>query len=233
MPRKKTVWKRQLIVMLICKPDRRRILDHTKEHLEKSAKTKDIACKSIELDTRKAASTEEAEALKEMILWLEDGRLYIVGHGDWSNQKIGCWDAATVAKLVGVEGAQFPLASLTGCRTGRDKISEENPRQAMPLGVYVANSMDSFASQFHRSLGEDHKLKIDVYARVFGTQADKSPTVLTMWDDILDIEPDEDKAEGLFGVGDMVDNKKLRFFWKGELQQREWVMRGTGAEAVF
>lgn len=234
MPRAKTAWKRQLILMLICDTASRGILDDTREHLETKASEKSVACDVLELDTKKIASEEEVETLAKKIAWLGDGRLYIVGHGDWANQKIGNWDAATVAKLVAAEGAAFQLVSLTGCRVGRDKLSSENPRQPGVLGVYVANSMDSFASKFHYSLGQDHGLKIDVYARVFGTQADKGPTILTMVDDVYDIEPDKLKAGPIIDkVVPAMADKKLRFFWNGATQQREWVLQGSGAAAVF
>ena len=234
MPRDKTVWKHQLIVMLVCSPTERGILDDTKVHLEEKAGKKNVECNSIELDTTKEPSAEDIKSLKEKIAWLGDGRLYIAGHGDWENQKVGHWDAGQVAKLVGVEGASFQLVSLTGCRVGRDKLDKANPRQEGPIGVYVANSLDSFASKFHLALGQEHALKIDVYARVFGTQADKSPTVLTMLDDILDIQPDKAKAEALAEpVMNAVIDKKLRFYWVGETQKREWVPQGSGAAAVF
>jgi hypothetical protein len=228
MGHEKTKGQRRLIVNLVCSPSNRGILDRTVEHVSDKAKKQQVECKRIEFSTSRKPRQEEVEALGELISWLGSGRLYIVGHGDWQNQKVGSWTANMVAQLMAREGASYQLVSLTGCRTGRDRLDSANPRQEGPIGVYLANSMDSFASVFHNKLKE-YGVVTEVYARVWGTQANMKPTVLTMTDDINHLKLEADRAF-LFQLAGEVSNKKLRFYWEDEVQRREWVLIGSKSD---
>lgn len=227
MPRAKTEWKRQVVLKLVCSADARGILDDTEKYILGRAGGKGVETECLELATAAAPAAADRRRVAELVAWLGAGRLYVVGHGDWRNQRVGDWDPETVAGLVGVQGAAYPVVSVTGCRVGRDLPTADNPRQAMPEGVYLANSMNSFASRLHALLKDCGAP--DVYARVWGAQANKRPTLLTMADDIEDAgrAPTGPMMQGVIAA---VAGRKLRFYWQGGQQAREWVDLGVGVK---
>jgi hypothetical protein len=141
-------------------------------------------------------------------------RVYLQGHGGWQSQKLGGWGPEWVAAgLVGTGMPAVKLISILGCNLGRDLGAN---------GARVANSANSFASIFHKSLKEDHNMEIDVYARTysltvlpksFGTNKGKKETV-------------DDTDTWLGGR----THSKLLFRWEGGVQKRYWIDYGNNSD---
>lgn len=91
-------------------------------------------------------------------------RVYIIGHGDWGNKTlggIGGVDWATMLIARGFSQQKAKLISVTGCNCARDIGTGDEVR--------VAESANSFASEFHAELGRRH-VKLPVYARVYNVR---------------------------------------------------------------
>jgi hypothetical protein len=139
-------------------------------------------------------------------------RLYILGHGDWRAQTVGgvtalyCAATLAAAKLPNVK-----IISLVSCNAGRD--------QSTASDVRIAESANSFASKFHREIKSFAGVTADLYARVYKVGV---------------LSQGQGTGQKITGRGsrqkDQVkyfpkhkDNSKLRFFWDGDVQKREWV----------
>src|SRR5207244_11901555 len=89
-------------------------------------------------------------------------RLYLRGHGSWRNQTIGGWDARAVAQLLHM--CNLPavqVISIVSCKLGRGLGAAD--------GCRLADSANSFASKFHKSLWKDYDIKTTVFARLYST----------------------------------------------------------------
>lgn len=229
MPRTKNVWHRQLIIRLQCSGNDSNP-KATVTGLEEKAATKKVESETLVLDSRNAngPTEEELTKLAAAITKLGEGRLYVVGHGDWKNHNVGNWNVDKVATCLTQGEPKYALVSVTSCRAARDKIDKENPRREGVEGVYLANSADSFASRLHVELRRKG-VSIDLYARVWGVQPDKGPTGLSMMNDVMDVGKSPQLATSALST---FGGRKVRFYWEGSSQKREWVLRKTGAAAA-
>jgi hypothetical protein len=135
------------------------------------------------------------------------------GHGDWKQQKIGGLDAEDVADVIDGEGRapkDVPsLVSVTGCSLARDKSSDG-------YGL-LGNSVDSFASNLHRLLWENHKLQVYVFARVYdvgvgvGGLAYGRKGVYTKGAEVPD------------SIELAYQRSKVLYYWHNSKQFRKWV----------
>jgi hypothetical protein len=131
-------------------------------------------------------------------------RLYIRGHGDWQNQRVGGLSGKFLADLLRDDLPDDLLISITSCQAGRDKGSAATHR--------VMCSIDSFAAEFHKRLNEPKRqCKVRVYARVFTVKVSKAGRKLTT------------DAAGDFGKVPHRARSKILFYWSAENQMRKWV----------
>jgi hypothetical protein len=105
------------------------------------------------------------EKLRQAVARLTpQSRLYIDGHGDWENQKIGCWDAFEVVELLVRAGLVGPekavkLVSITSCFMGR------GPSESKHDDVLLDLSAKCFATELHRNLKVMAAIQTVVHAR--------------------------------------------------------------------
>lgn len=141
-------------------------------------------------------------------------RVYLDGHGDWQEQKLGDFTAEEVADLLVDNGMPMvKVVSVLGCESGRDLGTSNTAR--------TAHSMNSFASELHRLLKEKGGLEVVLYARTHSTHvatsedADRRRYIGHKY-----TFGDDDEWEG-YTEGHRRANSKLRFFWEGGEQRRE------------
>jgi hypothetical protein len=149
------------------------------------------------------------EALGELT---EMSRLYIIGHGDWKHQAVGEVGAVNWADTLFLNGLKkVGVISLVSCNAGRDLGSAADVR--------INNSADSFASVFHKQLGE-YDIKPVLFARVYKVV-------------VLNSAPEtgrkavEQKDQQIRRR----QNSKLKFWWDGDTQKRETVVYATDADS--
>lgn len=144
-------------------------------------------------------------------------RVYLQAHGDWESQKLGEWGPHDVAAMLAECGMPaVRVVSILGCELGRDRGTANDAR--------IGNSVDSFASRFHKRLKEKHGIATVVYARVFCVafaradnyigdgQADRFGRKVT-----FDADDDWDDWASAHGR----THSKLRFYWENGQQRRE------------
>jgi hypothetical protein len=144
-----------------------------------------------------------------------DSRVYLVGEGDWRQQKLSGWSPGEVADLLGQAGMPaVKVVSIVADSLGRS--SDDSLRLAFP---------DSFASAFHRILKETWHIRTTVHARVVdvvvssGTEDSSLPGYIA-------------KGRKLTAVKDYTGSpsrqsyhqpqSKVAFSWNGDVQHTDW-----------
>jgi len=190
---------RQLVLQLLTGVDDKIIEDGT-THLRGKAKIAKEDAITIRLNAKVGP-----EVLKDLVDRLgkltAKSRLYIRGHGDWINQRVGSCSAEGLADLIGRFLPKTLLISVAACQAGRDKGSGEAHRVVM--------SADSFASKFHKLLKEKG-CKARLYARVY----------------VVRVRPSGTKGTGTSNSHEAVTHRKRSknlFDWNGDDQIRRWV----------
>jgi len=145
-----------------------------------------------------------------------ESRVYMQGHGDWKQQKLGDWgpvESADLLVALGMKAAK--VISILGCSLGSDRTAPDNVR--------VLNSADSYASRFHKALKTRHGIETVVYARIWDVVpiGPLAKQVLGLEDEWLGRKTQNvDNIDGNFVH--RAGNTKIRFFWRGNSQGREW-----------
>jgi hypothetical protein len=144
-------------------------------------------------------------------------RVYVRGHGDWQSQKIGAWGPHDVADLLAECGMPaVAVVSVTGCELGRDKGTAKDAR--------IGNSVNSFASKFHKRLGEKHGIRTKVYARVFCVAVGNPVKGAGVNDPSVRGHKatfdEDDNLPGGFSSGRHRVHSKIMFKWVGNKQER-------------
>jgi hypothetical protein len=164
---------------------------------------------------------DEEETTRNVELWMRkatkltaQSRIYLNGHGDWRNQTIGGMFAGEAALFLGM--ARVPngiVISITGCEMARDLSS--------PNYGAIGNSVDSFASNLHRRLKEEHGVETIVFARVAktmtGTKGTTEGVKIT-----YDADPDSWPGHLRPPVTYHGERTKVCFWWKDGKQARGW-----------
>ena len=143
-----------------------------------------------------------------MLKWVgTDSRIYIRGHGDWKNQQVGDVDAFGWAdKLMECGMSRARRISICACSAARDLESSSESR--------ITESANSFASKFHEYLNTKFNWKTEIYARVYTVAVSRA------WESSgLGAKDTKYKKE----YSHKRSNSKLRFFWNGNIQTREFV----------
>jgi hypothetical protein len=172
-------------------------------------------------------------ALRSQLAKLDgNSRLYVRGHGNATKQTVGGigWQE-WADTLVSCGLKQVDLISICACRAGQDASVANSTEQLTvdddfrtlgPNGAMIAHAADSFASKFHRRLGE-HGIRALVYARVYrvivragggGFSAGAKSTGA--------------QTEGIAHAHQRT-RSKLAYDWNGALQVRRWVPYGEDA----
>jgi len=143
-------------------------------------------------------------------------RVYLQGHGDWQAQKIGSWGPDEVADLLAACGMPaVRVVSIDGCELGRDLGTANTAR--------ISNSVNSFASRFHKRLGDEHGIRTEVYARVRCVFTGQPTGALVnrpeVWGRKYTLD-DNDQPVGVYVQGHHRSNSKIRLYWAGGQQQR-------------
>jgi len=133
-------------------------------------------------------------------------KAYLIGHGDWEEQKIGGKDANWFANVL-QSLKTVKVLSIVSCSMGRDKGTNED----VPI---LWGRADSFASILHKALG-DLGTYITIYARVFDVKVLKSGVKQT--------EMDRSKNKSLRDATSKRAASKLVYFWDGDRQKRDFV----------
>jgi hypothetical protein len=130
-----------------------------------------------EEDPREARQIQAIKAAFDLVRKdVRNSKVVLNGHGDDSGMTMGGWDGAGLAKVLAAWGLPSGvLVTIIGCQSGglRHKGHDE------------VMKMDSFASEFHKALGEE-KINVDVYARVLN--------VTVVSDELGSMKPDSKNA---------------------------------------
>ncbi len=160
----------------------------------------------------KASASDLEQAMQRLSAL---SRVYLRGHGDWGSQKIGDWGPHNVADLLADSGMpQVRVVSVTGCELGRDRGTANNAR--------IGNSINSFASKFHRRLGEKHGIYTVVYARAFRVGVGNSEEEAgqpALWGKKFTFNQNDDWEDHTSGHDRA--NSKVKFYWQGGQQCRD------------
>lgn len=90
-------------------------------------------------------------------------RLYLRGHGDWKSQHLGSLNPKRVARRLSRNGlCSAPLISITGCCLAKNRKHTDH----QVVDTAFANSMKSFAQQFHWFLMQDYGIGCALVARL-------------------------------------------------------------------
>ncbi|MGF1624400.1 MAG: C80 family cysteine peptidase [Alphaproteobacteria bacterium] len=154
------------------------------------------------------------QALKKLSL---RSRVYLQAHGAWKTQKLSDYDGDQVAGLlVGCGIPAVQVVSVLGCESGRDLGTANDAR--------VAASMDSFGSRFHRALRDKGGLKLSVFARIYcvgiGNPVEETGKNVKWHGHKGTFDEDDDWDS--WKTASHRSKSKLRFYWDGETQRREW-----------
>src|SRR5262249_53177964 len=163
-------------------------------------------------------SMDIAKLTQELKKLTRNSRVYLQAHGNWQMQHLSSYNADQVAELLINCGlSTVKMISILGCESGRDLGTSNNVR--------VANSMDSFGSNFHRALRDKGGLKIDVFARIYlvaiGNPVDQVGSLHLHGHKFTYNKTDNWDGYGK-GQGSQRTRSKLRFFWVGNTQSRVW-----------
>jgi hypothetical protein len=161
------------------------------------------------------------EELKKAFKTLTDqSRLYLRGHGDWKNRTLGGWTGKEVAAVLKMCGLTAPkLISVTGCngarftgysKTESDYFAGTFAEVRTARNALLDASTSSFAGQLHFELGQSCGIRSDLTGRTY---------YLSVHDDGSKITADEMGSEKHHRP-----YSKIRFYWQGGQQMREWVV---------
>jgi hypothetical protein len=133
------------------------------------------------------------------------GRVYLLGHEDWTTGTIGGYSPKLVDYAIrkALDGFQVRLISVIGCDLARDKSATPSAQSELVLA-----SCNSFGAQLHKL---QKGFCNELYARVFAVNVQATGTKLT--------DPDENIATGKRHRR----ASKIRSYWSGDRQKREWV----------
>jgi hypothetical protein len=164
-------------------------------------------------------------------------RLYLRGHGDWKHRTLGGWTARHVTGLLVSCGlAQPRLISVTGCNCARtvDFGAEASSGgggesyhqvKAARQGL-LDGSVHSFAGLLHYRLGNNHGIRCDLYGRTYFVTV-LGPLGAT--ENLRDMYAELGEGRKITAT-DRADSEKhdrafskIRFYWNGAQQMREWV----------
>lgn len=154
------------------------------------------------------------KALKhELAKLTSQSRVYLQGHGDWQSQKIADWGPTFSADFLVAAGlSAAKVVSILACEAARDLGTANDCR--------VANSTSSYASKFHARLREKHGIETEVYARVHCVAIGNKKVGPVGHKGTFN---DDDVWEGWnVGQGGKRTESKIRFYWSGGVQQRQW-----------
>lgn len=146
-----------------------------------------------------------------------NSRVYLQAHGDWQTQKLSQYDADQVAGLlIGCGMPAVRIVSVLGCESGRDLGTANDNR--------VSASMNSFGSKLHKALRDKGGLKLALYARIYcvgiGNSVEETGNK-AKWHGRKGTFNEDDDWEGWKSSTHRAKSK-LRFFWQGDTQQRDW-----------
>ena len=160
-------------------------------------------------------------------------RIFLMGHGDWKNHKIGDWSAHHVASLCNEARVPADIAHINvlGCRLGRD--------EQFSIDGLVAHSMNSFGSHFHYLLGAIHGVRTRVFARVYsvainpetkkdimGRTIPQGATGTVKNDSVTRAHVIFHEVEEFLYEEETALHRRLQskyvFYWEGNSQKRKW-----------
>ena len=160
---------RQLIIMFHCgNSDDVRVVKEGAKALNKKGQQDDEVNRKSHLVTAPINETEgyrRRQVLKEELAKLtSNSRLYIYGHCDWGNQKVGTYTAVKMAELLNYCNLRYrvKVISIVACKAARDY----DPNAGM-LNCFASQLLTKFA---------DLCLDTVVYARSDTTGVFKDPT---------------------------------------------------------
>lgn len=163
----------------------------------------------------------------------ENSRLYVRGHGNATKQTVGGigWQE-WADTLVSCGLKKVGLISICACRAGQDAsvadsteqlTADDDFRTMGPNGLMFEHTADSFASKFHRRLGEQG-VRTVVYARVFRVIVKQKAGAGF----VAGAKTTGANKEGIAHMHHR-PRSKLAYDWKGPLQVRRWVLYGEDA----
>ena len=141
-------------------------------------------------------------------------RIYLQGHGSWASQKLACWNAVSVARLLKHVGMPaVDNLNVLGCELARDAGTPHDAR--------ISNSIDSFASHLHRRLREPEGLIVTLFARPYrvGVAGPDQVDDTFYWGRKLTANENDINQ----GTVHHRPGSKYKFFWEGTTQRRECV----------
>ncbi len=221
---------RQLIIVFLTGGDDQLIVDNAKALNEKKHKDP-LESEIVSLRQGHAVMVEggsagfdsdDVERLKKAMKGeLEIGqaittksRIYLQGHGDWQSQKLACWNANSVARLLKhVDLPALDNLNVLGCELARDAGTANHAR--------ISNSIDSFASNLHRRLRDPEGVCVTLFARPYrtGVASQEVTDEPSMWGRKLTADANNEDI----GTVHHRPGSKYKFFWEGSVQKRERV----------
>ncbi len=145
-------------------------------------------------------------------------RIYLLGHAAWLAHKLGTWSSEEVADLLG--GAKFTgkgVISIIGCEAARN-LDNDYPAE-------VTDWEESFASKLQYHLKGKYSVESPILARIrsVGVFSDIHKEIFSVAKEFEDTKG----RKFILSKDDIRINKaestKLRFYWDGGKQMREWV----------
>jgi hypothetical protein len=201
------------VIILITSGEIDSSLEEQAAALQSKAETKGVVSSRVTVRFDASARTfrrDDADSLGRAIADVSgDSRIYLAGPGDWEAGTIGGAAPDEVAALLaGASLHDVRLISIVSSELGRDSGTSQAER--------ISSAMDSFAARLHRLLKQSG-IATTLHARVYRTRtsvdADSAGRKITAdADDQFD-----DSAEGHHRP-----NSKLRFYWDGDVQKRDW-----------
>ncbi len=144
----------------------------------------------------------------------DNSRVYIVGHGNWQEQRIGNYDGKFVAHLLWAHGlGKHDHITVVACEGARSTSDHTGQR----LEGGITTSTESFASKLHYHLGVSHQIRTVVFGYIYsvktykvGTSREGKKLVVLDGSEVGILRKD-------------APNSKRRFYWLGKSQFCEWV----------
>lgn len=196
-----------------------------RDMLVAKAEATGLSCDTGELDVNPQGEVQpvDTKLLQKVLEKLTtETRLYLIGHGDWVQQTMGGLGAEIWAKRMIACGLRKPpkVISIVGCNAAVDR--------GLAVGHRLAESMNSFASQFHCHLKKLGGIEAFLFARPYTIRSysgaeNKKTTHKYEGPFKKDLSPkDDERHHGQF--------RKVCFYWEAGWQRRKWVEYGVGGK---
>jgi hypothetical protein len=199
---------RQLVVVLLAGNDRDTTSRRAANDLAAKAAGKGLTTARADVPAGGPVPSATADELRHLSA---RSRLYLVGVGDRSALAVSGWGPEAAADLLAAAGlTAVGVVSLVADEAGRDVGWEP--------GMPLVGPGDSFAARFHRRLGEQNGVRVDVLARVFPVEVIGQ-----------ECGPDRGRKQTRGPDGTSVSHRaesKVRFTWADGTQVRAWVDYG-------